>query len=467
MPSHTFSRSLIVRASLTAVLVVVLASPVLAGKGKQSAFQVACTDFAKLLRRNDCPREQWLQLIRKFAVLHKQATDPAERARSLLLAGKAALDLYKRSARVEDLELSIRTLQRFCRTCRSSPELHHGVRLLGEAQAISEGLKKRPAENFVASVSPHPIPESPPASPWSQTAARAPIPAEVPAPTQRPSVQSPVLPESPTGNPYCPTGQRSLFRIPLPERHAAVPRRIVTDVPSRAVPQAPPARQFIVVIDPGHGGKDPGAVSADGRLKEKDITLKVGLDLKKILERANPRVSVLLTRDRDVFVTLKDRKTFAHSVNADLFISIHCNSSTESVANGIETYYFSTASSRRAMALAARENRSSSDGDMEIRTLRLAGSQSIAAASNLAELIHRGVMEKLGETVARGRDRGVKSGPFHILHATKMPAILLECSFISNPAERAKLKDPAYLHRLAEGIAGGAQKYLRDLGEKG
>lgn len=222
-----------------------------------------------------------------------------------------------------------------------------------------------------------------------------------------------------------------------------------------------------MVIDPGHGGKDPGAVSADGQLKEKDVTLKVGQDLKRILERANPRVKALLTRERDEFVSLDDRKAFAHSVDADLFISIHCNSSNESLAKGIETYYFSAASSRRAMDLAARENRASANKKMDVRTLRVADSPSIAAASSLAETVHRGVLEKLGGTVSAGRDRGVKSGPFHILHAAKMPAILVECSFISNPFERAKLRNPAHLHRLAEGIAAGATKYLRDLDQKG
>jgi len=241
----------------------------------------------------------------------------------------------------------------------------------------------------------------------------------------------------------------------------------VVDVPRAAAPQPPPQRQFVVVIDPGHGGKDPGAVSADGQLKEKDVTLKVGQDLKRILERANPRVKALLTRERDEFVSLDDRKAFAHSVDADLFISIHCNSSNESLAKGIETYYFSAASSRRAMDLAARENRASANKKMDVRTLRVADSPSIAAASSLAETVHRGVLEKLGGTVSAGRDRGVKSGPFHILHAAKMPAILVECSFISNPFERAKLRNPAHLHRLAEGIAAGATKYLRDLDQKG
>lgn len=465
---------------LTAILVVVLASPGLAGKGKQSAFQDACEDFAKLMRRTDCPREQWLQVIKKFAALHKQAADPMVRMRSLLLAGKAALDLHKRSGRTEDLELAIRSLDRFCRTCRQSPELHHGVRLLGEARAIKERMKKRPAESFVAQAPPlaAPAPASPPLStssplaaqsppPWSTTAARAPIPSEVPPSPQSPRVQAPALPESPTGNPFCASGQRSLFRIPLLERHAAVPRRTVTDAPRPTAPEASPPRRFVVVIDPGHGGKDPGAVSADGQLKEKDVTLKVGLELRRILKRGDPRVKALLTRDKDVFVSLEDRKAFAHSVNADLFISIHCNSSNEAVARGIETYFFSTASSRRAMDLAARENGSSATKQLSARTLKLAHTSNIAAAGSLAELVQRGVMDKLGGTVSAGRDRGVKGGPFHILHAAKMPAILVECSFISNPSERIKLKDPIYLQRLADGIAAGATNYLRDLEDKG
>ena len=137
---------------------------------------------------------------------------------------------------------------------------------------------------------------------------------------------------------------------------AALPPTTINDgFPAKKM-VSPSAKEFVIAIDPGHGGKDPGAVSQDGCLKEKDLTLEIAKRLKTTLESKNPALKVVLTRSDDRHLSLEERIALANSANADLFISIHCNAAADSSSKGIETYYFAKASSRAAMKVAAREN---------------------------------------------------------------------------------------------------------------
>ncbi len=231
----------------------------------------------------------------------------------------------------------------------------------------------------------------------------------------------------------------------------------------------PSATEVLVVIDPGHGGKDPGAVSQDGRLKEKDLTLEIAKRLKTALENKNPKLRVVLTRSNDRYLSLKERAVLANSANADIFISIHCNAAADSSSKGIETYYLNKASSRGAMKVAARENGIplSKMSDIGATLLDLMVTSKKSESAQLAIPVHSTLSRIQKGAGPPVRDRGVHQAPFYVLLGAKMPAILVECGFISNKRESGKLTSSAYLSSIAEEIADGAANYLKGQGKRG
>jgi N-acetylmuramoyl-L-alanine amidase len=259
---------------------------------------------------------------------------------------------------------------------------------------------------------------------------------------------------------------------PLKEAPAApAQNKLASVAPSAKPPQEPEKREectaknYVVVLDPGHGGRDPGAVSQDGTLKEKDITLEVAKATKKNLEKTNPGITVELTRSEDKFMSLEARTGFANRLNADLFISIHCNSDTDSSSAGIETYYLSQANSEKAMKVAATENNLSlaKMSDLQATLLDLMVSSKKTESEELATA----VSNSLEQVIPKGRHRGVKQAPFYVLLGAKMPAILVECAFISSTRESKKLHSSEYLNIIAQGLANGAHSYVQGLGTSG
>jgi N-acetylmuramoyl-L-alanine amidase len=221
-------------------------------------------------------------------------------------------------------------------------------------------------------------------------------------------------------------------------------------------------RRFTVVIDPGHGGRDPGAVSRDGKVKEKDVSLGIARRMKQALEKQSDRAKVVLTRTGDTTMSLQSRTELANSLKADLFISIHCNSIDDTVSKGIETFYLSPTSCRKSMELAAKENGVSVSKMNEVQAvlLDLATTSKKTESDKLARIIQHSIISRLGGTQASSIDRGVRQAPFHVLLGARMPAVLVECAFISNPREKKKLQDPDYLNKLALGMAEGTIKYV-------
>ncbi len=229
------------------------------------------------------------------------------------------------------------------------------------------------------------------------------------------------------------------------------------------LPQVQPGPQHAVktiVIDPGHGGKDPGARGARGT-EEKDITLKVGLLLRDLL-RKEPNTRVLMTRDRDVFIELEDRAKFANSHNADLFVSIHVNSHPQKGIKGIEIYHFGEAKDQRALEVAARENGTplnSTGVGWEYLVADLLTTKKIEDSLELAWMTKQAMVARLNghyDTV----DHGVKTAPFYVLRFTTMPSILAEIAYISNPAEEQLLKSASFLTRVAEALFDGVKTFV-------
>ena len=226
-------------------------------------------------------------------------------------------------------------------------------------------------------------------------------------------------------------------------------------------PLPPPVKGFTtIVIDPGHGGRDPGAHGQRGT-EEKDITLKVGLKLRDLLKR-NPGMRVLMTRERDVFVELEDRARFANGNEADLFVSIHVNSHPQRSVRGIEIYHFGEAKDQRALELAARENGTplgSTGVGWEYLVADLLTTKKIEASLELAWTTKEAMITHLNGHYALV-DHGVKTAPFYVLRFTSMPSILAEIAYISNGAEEDLLRTGMFTTRVAESLHEGVTAFL-------
>jgi N-acetylmuramoyl-L-alanine amidase len=212
-----------------------------------------------------------------------------------------------------------------------------------------------------------------------------------------------------------------------------------------------------VVIDPGHGGQDGGA-SGVGGLLEKEICLAVAKALKEQL--AAHGVEAVLTRDTDTYVSLEQRAAIANRAGADAFVSIHANSHRRSGAQGIETYYLDTTADRYAMRLAARENQQAGAGNLELILADLATKVTTRESQALALGVQKAAVERARRFHAAARDHGVKAALFHVLLGARMPAVLVETGFLSNPQEAKLLAQPKYRQAMASAIAEGLLERL-------
>ncbi len=229
--------------------------------------------------------------------------------------------------------------------------------------------------------------------------------------------------------------------------------------PKTAVKPAGGALLRRIVVDPGHGGKDPGAIGPTG-VKEKDVNLAFARVLaRKLKEELG--CEVILTRDKDIFLPLEERTAIANRVGADLFISIHANAALNRTAYGIETYYLNFSQNERAAAVAARENGTSLKqvGDLELILFDLMANSKINESSRLAAEVHRALIDDLSRHFNHVRDLGVRQGPFYVLLGATMPSVLVETAFISHPREEARLLDPRYHEKAAGAIVRGVRSF--------
>lgn len=257
---------------------------------------------------------------------------------------------------------------------------------------------------------------------------------------------------------------------PEPDEDVPVIARTASVKPSKTPPVARPVLNPLkaralkrIIIDPGHGGKDPGAMGRDGAM-EKDINLRVALDLAELL-RSEYGYEVLLTRMEDTFIPLADRSRLANKQNGDLFISLHCNASQSSKRKGYEVYFLSErASDPHADAVAKLENAvlalEGKDAPTPSRVKQVLRSLEITAnineASVAGSLMDRHISERLSEP-----SHGVKQAAFYVLRGAEMPAVLIEMAFISNRAEESLLQTASFRKKMVEGIGAGVAAYDR------
>jgi N-acetylmuramoyl-L-alanine amidase len=218
-----------------------------------------------------------------------------------------------------------------------------------------------------------------------------------------------------------------------------------------------------IVIDPGHGGHDTGTIGPNG-LEEKDLVLDVGRRLGKLLE-ARLGSEVVYTRKDDTFIPLETRTAIANQQRADLFISIHANSSDDPEARGVETYYLNFTSSPEALEVAARENAVSEKSIYELQDLvkKIALKEKIEESREFAGDVQQSLHSSLAAKSPGIRNRGVKKAPFIVLIGANMPSILAEISFVSNPTDERRLETSEYRQRIAESLYRGIAKYVNGL----
>jgi N-acetylmuramoyl-L-alanine amidase len=239
--------------------------------------------------------------------------------------------------------------------------------------------------------------------------------------------------------------------------------------PDSSIPKGSLAKQLAlgvkrIVIDAGHGGKDPGAVGYNKAVLEKHVTLEVAKRLaKKIREKLG--CEAILTRDRDVFLSLEERTAIANTKNGDIFISIHTNSSKNRHFRGIETYFLNLATDHDAIMLAARENATSAKNisDLEAILNDLMKNAKVNESSRLAAYVQGCMVQALKPKYKRINDNGVKQAPFYVLLGAEMPCILVEIAFISNPVECRRLNSTGYQDEVADAIVVGMQNYIREI----
>jgi N-acetylmuramoyl-L-alanine amidase len=219
-----------------------------------------------------------------------------------------------------------------------------------------------------------------------------------------------------------------------------------------------------IVIDPGHGGHDTGTIGPHG-LMEKDLCLDVALRLGREIEEKLPGAEVVYTRKDDTFIPLEQRTSIANEAKADLFISIHANSSHDEAARGIETYYLNFATSAESMEVAARENALSQESlhDLQDIIKKIARNEKVEESKELASDIQDSLTHRLQLVSQNERNRGVKKAPFVVLIGANMPSVLSEISFISNPSDEKLLKKTDQRQRVADGLYRGIASYLESL----
>jgi N-acetylmuramoyl-L-alanine amidase len=218
-----------------------------------------------------------------------------------------------------------------------------------------------------------------------------------------------------------------------------------------------------IVIDPGHGGHDTGTIGPNG-LEEKDLVLDVSRRLGKLLQ-TRLGAEVIYTRRDDTFIPLETRTAIANQEAADLFVSVHANSSRDSDARGVETYYLNFTSSPDALEVAARENAVSEESIHELQDLvkKIALKEKIEESHEFASDVQHSLHSGLAARNPGLRDRGVKKAPFIVLIGANMPSILAEISFVSNPGDERRLETADYRQKIAESLYRGIAKYVSGL----
>lgn len=303
-----------------------------------------------------------------------------------------------------------------------------------------------------------PAPKPPPAVVAEKAPERAPSPSQrgaaesMPAPPPGPRESSP------------PAGAEPVATADASDRIEVETELRLPPAPNRdgdlSISRQLALRAGKVIIDPGHGGHDPGTMKYG--LKEKDLVLDISRRVAKLLEKD---FEVLMTRDKDVFIPLEERTAIANTKGGDLFVSIHVNAARSARPRGIETYYLNLATSPDAAEVAARENAVTTRRMAELSSLlqKVMNNSRIVESRDFASHVQDSMAVNMLSSKKDARNRGVKTAPFYVLLGAQIPSILVEVAYITNKNDATQLDDAAYRQKLAESIAEGIQNYHHGL----
>jgi N-acetylmuramoyl-L-alanine amidase len=330
------------------------------------------------------------------------------------------------------------------------------------ASSTAAPVSSQPAPGGSSEPSPAPA-QSASAPPSSRTSAATPVRPAVtqasPSVSQPPGAGAPAITETASAKP---TPAAAEPREPEPAPVAKPAARTATG--QQSLTRALGLKISRIVLDPGHGGKDQGTKGVSGLL-EKDLVLDLARRVRALLEERLGS-EVVLTRDDDVFIPLEERTAIANRLRADLFVSLHANSSPFRLASGPETYYLDFTSSRESMDLAARENASSnkSVSDLQDIVKKIALKDKRDESRDFAARMQRALFKsQAAGAPGKKRNRGVKAAPFIVLVGAEMPSILVEIGFLSNKLEEGSLKREEYRQSVAEAIYSGLNSYIASL----
>ncbi len=257
----------------------------------------------------------------------------------------------------------------------------------------------------------------------------------------------------------------SKAKPPVHNKHQKVSKKKTVKAHLIKPPVAKPRRKYTIIIDPGHGGHDTGAIG--GQKREKDVVLQIGRRVRRHLSNMDFRV--IMTRSSDRFVRLGNRTRFANRKHGDVFVSIHANSigdPKKRYRHGVETFFLQITRSARAKRVAAKENsvvlRRSDRLSKNVILNSVMTGPKIVLSNKLAIDIQGHILGNLRTKYKGVADGGVRPAPFWVLVGAEMPAVLVETGYISNPTERRRLLDPHYQDLLAKGIAEGIANYLKN-----
>jgi N-acetylmuramoyl-L-alanine amidase len=300
------------------------------------------------------------------------------------------------------------------------------------------------------------------------------------APVLPPAISPPALVDEPPSPPQVTASRGPAASSAAPPAATPVPPpvpSVPTTTPAPVVAATPPARNLAggfsmarqlglgvsrIVIDPGHGGQDPGAVGRG--VTEASLVLDVALRLEKLLSKV-PEVEVILTRRTDEYLPLQERTAMANREGADLFLSIHANASNNTRASGVETYFLNFATNASAAAIAARENAASGQamGALPDYVKAIALNNKLAESRDFATFVQRAMVQRLTPANKGLKDLGVKQAPFVVLVGAAMPSVLAEISFVTNAQEVKLLRGTTYRQRIAEALFDAIRKYQGSL----
>jgi N-acetylmuramoyl-L-alanine amidase len=304
----------------------------------------------------------------------------------------------------------------------------------------------------------------------------------IPRTYQNPAVIQDGLLKRSRGAQFNPTTSRVVIDLENISRYKVFslhePFRVVIDItgtkPEKTIVSRRPqnknyslAEQFglgvkTIVVDAGHGGKDPGALGKGG-LREKDVVLKVA---KKVAAKLKKKgYTVIMTRSRDVFIPLEERTAIANTKKADLFVSVHVNATVNRKARGLETYYLSLASTPEERQAAALENAVSSKqlGELQSILKDIMKNSKIKESRKFAGIMQSALVKGMQKRYSKVKNRGVRKAPFFVLIGAQMPSILVEVGFLSNREEEKRLRSNNYLDALATEIVSGVDRYSKSL----